>query len=145
MTRQGEFPLWCLTSIHEVEFNPWPCSVGRGSGIAVSRDVGCRCSLDPMLLWLWDRPAATALILPLVWELPNAVDGNHLPDLRGGGSVPCPLRSILLAQALIVSGLGIHAAASESLGLSAQGGCLLSGHPLTSAQIPKWDPFSTPW
>ena len=25
---------------------------------------------DPELLWLWRRPAATALIQPLAWELP---------------------------------------------------------------------------
>ena len=25
---------------------------------------------DPALLWLWCRPAATALIRPLAWELP---------------------------------------------------------------------------
>ena len=27
-----------------------------------------------MLLWLWRRPAATALIRPLAWEPPYAVD-----------------------------------------------------------------------
>ena len=26
------------------EFNPWPCSVGKGSGIAMSCDVGHRCN-----------------------------------------------------------------------------------------------------
>ena len=36
-------------------------------------DVGCRCSLDPALLWLWCRPAATALIQPLAWGLPYAM------------------------------------------------------------------------
>ena len=36
------------------------------------RGVGRRRSLDPMLLWLWHRPAATALIQPLTWELPCA-------------------------------------------------------------------------
>ena len=34
--------------------------------------VGCRHSSDPALLWLWCRPAATALIRPLVWEPPYA-------------------------------------------------------------------------
>ena len=29
---------------------------------------------DPALLWLWCRPAATALIGPLAWESPNAAD-----------------------------------------------------------------------
>ena len=30
--------------------------------------------LDPALLWLWCRPAAVALIGPLAWEPPYAVD-----------------------------------------------------------------------
>ena len=34
--------------------------------------VGCRLRLDPTLLWLWCRPAATAQIQPLAWELPYA-------------------------------------------------------------------------
>ena len=29
---------------------------------------------DPVLLWLWYRPAATALIQPLAWEPPYASD-----------------------------------------------------------------------
>ena len=38
----------------------------------MSRGVGCRRSSDPELLWLWCRPAATALISPLAWEPPYA-------------------------------------------------------------------------
>ena len=40
---------------------------------------------DLTLLWLWCRPAAAALILPLAWELPFAV-GMALkrPKKRGG-------------------------------------------------------------
>ena len=34
--------------------------------------VGRRSSLDPELLWLWRRQAATALIEPLGWEPPYA-------------------------------------------------------------------------
>ena len=34
----------------------------------MSCDVGCRYGSDPALLWLWRRPAATALIQPLAWE-----------------------------------------------------------------------------
>ena len=34
--------------------------------------VGHRRGLDPELLWLWHRPAATALIRPLAWEPPYA-------------------------------------------------------------------------
>ena len=46
--------------------------MGGGSGIAVSCGVGRRCGLDRMLLWLWHRPAAVALIQSLAWELPYA-------------------------------------------------------------------------
>ena len=35
-------------------------------------DVGHRCGLDTVLLWLWWRPAAAAPIRPLAWELPYA-------------------------------------------------------------------------
>ena len=36
------------------------CGVGRGHG------------LDPVLLWLWRRPASTAPIGPLAWDPPYA-------------------------------------------------------------------------
>ena len=38
----------------------------------MSCGVGCRQGLDLMLLWLWYRPAAAAVIQPLAWELPYA-------------------------------------------------------------------------
>ena len=38
-------------------------------GVAASCHVGCRCGLDPALLWLWRRLMAAALIWPLAWEL----------------------------------------------------------------------------
>ena len=38
----------------------------------MSCGVGRRHSLDLVLLWLWHRPTATALIQPLVWEPPYA-------------------------------------------------------------------------
>ena len=34
--------------------------------------VGRRHASDPVLLWLWRRPAASALIGPLAWEPPYA-------------------------------------------------------------------------
>ena len=40
----------------------------------MSCGVGCRRSLGPALLWLWHRAAATALIRPLAWEPPYAVE-----------------------------------------------------------------------
>ena len=36
----------------------------------MSCGVGRRHGLDPLLLWLWLRPVATALIRPLAWEPP---------------------------------------------------------------------------
>ena len=39
----------------------------------MSCGVGCRRGSDPVLLWLWRRPVATAPIQPLAWELPYAV------------------------------------------------------------------------
>ena len=35
----------------------------------MSCGVGCRSSLDPVLLWLWCRLAAIAPIQPLIWKL----------------------------------------------------------------------------
>ena len=39
----------------------------------MSCSVGLRHGLDPVLLWLWRRLAATALVRPLAWELPYAM------------------------------------------------------------------------
>ena len=38
----------------------------------MSCGVDGECGLDPVLLWLWRRPAAAAPILPLAWELSDA-------------------------------------------------------------------------
>ena len=39
----------------------------------MSGGVGHRHGSDPVLLWLWHRPAATAPIRPLAWEPPYAM------------------------------------------------------------------------
>ena len=39
----------------------------------MSCGVGHRLGLDPVLLWLWHRLAAAALIRPLAWEPPYAL------------------------------------------------------------------------
>jgi len=46
--------------------------VGQRSGIAMSCGVGHRRGSGPVLLWLWHRLAATALIQALAWEPPYA-------------------------------------------------------------------------
>ena len=48
---------------------------GLKIGVAMSCSVGHRRGLDPALLWLWRRPAVTALIRPLAWEPPYATGG----------------------------------------------------------------------
>ena len=60
------------TSIHKDADSVavWPFSVGQGTSVDMSCVVGHRFGLDPMLLWLWCRSAAVALIGPLAWELP---------------------------------------------------------------------------
>ena len=40
--------------------------------MAVNFSLGFRYGLDLVLLWLWHRPASTALIQLLAWELPYA-------------------------------------------------------------------------
>ena len=39
----------------------------------MSCGIGRRCDMDPVLLWLWRRPAAAALIQPLAWKLPHVI------------------------------------------------------------------------
>ena len=47
--------------------------MGKGSVVAVSCGVGCRCGSNTVLLWLWLRPAAIAPIRALAWEPPYAM------------------------------------------------------------------------
>ena len=55
-----------LTSMREdVGSNPGLTQWVKESCVAMSCSVGCRCSLDLALLWLWHRLAAAALIQPL--------------------------------------------------------------------------------
>ena len=46
---------------------------GQGSGVAISRGVGCRRGSDLAWLWVWRGSAAIALIRSLAWEPPHAV------------------------------------------------------------------------
>ena len=48
----------------------------------MSCGVGCRRGSDPVLLWLWCRPVATASIGPLAWEPPHAA-GVALEKAKG--------------------------------------------------------------
>ena len=46
----------------------------------------CRCSLDPVLPWLWHGPAAAALMQPLAWEL--TYDEDVTVKIRGKKRCP---------------------------------------------------------
>ena len=50
------------------------CGVGRRCG-------SDQCVEDPVLLWLWCRPAAVALIRPLAWE-PSYATGVALKSKK---------------------------------------------------------------
>ena len=47
---------------------------GLGSDIAMSCGVGRGRGLDPVLLWLWCKPAAISPIQPLAWKLLYVMD-----------------------------------------------------------------------
>ena len=48
----------------------------------MSCGVGRRCSLDPALLWLWCKLAATAPVQPLAWEPPYAVSAAQKDNTK---------------------------------------------------------------
>ena len=59
-----------LTRIHK-NVGSIPCLTQRVQDLVlpVSCGIGQRHGSDPLLLWLWCRPAATAQIQLLAWEL----------------------------------------------------------------------------
>ena len=76
---QTKFPSSGNSRCSSVVTNPtsirrmWVRSLASVSGLK----IWCCCELprglDPILMWLWRRPSAIALILPLAWELPYAM------------------------------------------------------------------------
>ena len=64
---------WIQLGTMKLWFDPWPCSVGWGPGVAVSWGVGRRAGLDPALLCLWRGLVAAAPIRLLAREPPHAI------------------------------------------------------------------------
>ena len=62
--------------------------------------VGHRRSLDPALLWLWCRLAATAPIRPLAWELPCA--------LRAALKRPKKKKKVFFKKSIYLSEKGVR-------------------------------------
>ena len=87
----------------------------------MSCGVDHRCSLDPVLLWLWCRPAAAALTQPLARELPCAAGAARKREKkkRNTGGI---LKHCCLALACL-----------HGLGISYQ----MSGHVLTGMGGPN--------
>ena len=65
---------WKWIQLVIMRLHVWSLALFSGLRIwlAVSCGVGCRHSLDPVLLWLRHRLVAVALISPLAWESPYA-------------------------------------------------------------------------
>ena len=57
-------PIQSYTKYYRTIYKGSGNSAGEGSGVAMSCGVGCRRGSDPVLLWLWRRPVATALKTP---------------------------------------------------------------------------------
>ena len=73
-----EFLLWLRRLRTQLVFmRIWVLSLASLSGLKdlvlpQAADEITDAVLDPVLLWLWGRPGAAALIRPLAWELPYA-------------------------------------------------------------------------
>ena len=71
----------------------------------MSCGISRRRGSDLALLWLWGRPAATALILPLAWERPYAVGMALKRQKQPKTSVQGFLFSVSLAAFVILISL----------------------------------------
>ena len=85
----GEFIVVQQKQIQLVSTRMW--SSLSGSGIRHCPELWCRSKTqlsDPMLLWLWRRPAAVVSIWPLAWELPYALGSTLKRKIKRMGEFP---------------------------------------------------------
>ena len=71
----------------------------------MSCGIGHRHGSDLVLLWLWHWLAAAALIRPLVWELPHAMDAALKKEKRKKEKFTCRLLKQMAGPGPIVSDL----------------------------------------
>ena len=79
----------------------------------MSCGVGCRCGLDPALLWLWCRLVATASTRPLAWEPPHAMGAALEKAKRQKNIYIYPYQEFPLC----LNGLSTQHSVSEDAGL----------------------------
>ena len=73
----------------------------------MSCGIGHRPGSDPMLLWLWRRPTATALIGPLAWEPPYA-ESTALEKTKTNKQTKIPISMVRLALMTGIKNPGMH-------------------------------------
>ena len=80
-----------LTGNHEIVGSiPGLAQWVKGSGVAMSCGVSCRCGSDLALLWFWHRLAAVASTRLLAWE-PAYAAGAALKRKKKKASKEFPL------------------------------------------------------
>ena len=62
----------------------------------MSCGVACRRGWDPVLQWLWLRPAAVAPIQPLAWELPYATGSALKSKTKTKTNSPKPHTTLII-------------------------------------------------
>ena len=75
--------------------------------------VGCRCSSDPALLWLWCSSAAAAPIGPLAWQSSYATsvalkDKKKKKKKRQSTVIHVKVRTQMAPLLLLFAFLGLH-------------------------------------